>query len=176
MADAKARLDPVTATEFAVPSGVTAPQLTEFVADLFNEQVRSVAMMYESLIADLEKKAGRVKRISRDEWLNKNLPANGIGHPDVIRKRMALRPACPLDLARHDIPESRTEPRPRGVYLKLRQGFHLEAEMWAVDSQGDVIAEANVIDNELGRLDAARFLWSVLERRDPSPRTPTPGR
>jgi hypothetical protein len=176
MADATTRLDPVTATEFAVPSGVTAPQLTEYVAALFDEQVQSVAMLYESLLADLERKAGHVKRTTRDEWLTKNRPANGAGHPDVIRRRMGLRPACPLDLARSDIPESRTEPRPRGVYLKLRKGYHLEAEMWAVDSQGDVIAEVNVVDDEQGRLDAARLLWSVLERRDPSPRKPTPGR
>jgi hypothetical protein len=176
MADATTRLDPVTATEFAVPSGVTAPQLTEYVAELFDEQVQSVAMLHESLIADLERAARRVKRATRDEWLNKNRPATGVGHPDVIRRRMALRPACPLDLARRDIPESRTEPRPRGVYLKLRQGYHLEAEMWAVNSQGDVIAEVNVVDDEQGRLDAARLLWSVLERRDPSPRKPTPGR
>jgi hypothetical protein len=159
-------------TEFAVPYDVTAPALTHFVTQLFDEQVRLSANLHRRMVADLERQAGHIKRSVRDAWLTKNRPAAEAGDPSVIRRKFARRPACPKDSERGDIPEHRSAPRARGVYLRLRSGYHLAVEIWAVDSHGNVIAEANVVDDARGRLDAAHYVWSVLERLDLVARDP----
>jgi hypothetical protein len=154
-------------SEFAVPYDATAPQLTGYVRALFDEQVRLVALLHQRMITDLERQASHVRSAVRDAWLTKNRPAAEAGEPSAIRRQFARRPACPKDSERSELPDFRAERRYRGVYLRLRPSYHLAVEMWAVDTNGNAIAEVNVLDDTAGRFDAARYLWSVLERLDP---------
>jgi hypothetical protein len=166
MAAMLTRLEPLT--EFAVPRDVTADQLTRHIDELVDEQVRQIAELYQRLIADLERQARYIKRSTRDAWLNTNRPAAQAGDPAAIRRRLANLPPCPSDCdERRDIPDGRSEPRARGVYLRLRGGCYRNADMRAYDAAGVEVERVCVTDDPILRLGSARFLWSVLEWFDP---------
>jgi hypothetical protein len=162
------RLEPQT--EFIVLPDVTALQLTQYIDELVDEQVRQLAAMYRRLIADLQEQSRHLKPSTRDAWLSRNRPGTGAGEPSAIRRRLENLPARPpAEGDRRDIPEFRAEGRERGVYLRLTSGCYRNADLRAYDSQGREIERACVIDDPIQRLGAARFLWSVLEWRDPIP-------
>jgi hypothetical protein len=165
-----ALFDQSLVSERPVPADVTALQLTRFMDELVDEQVRQLAALYQRLIADLEERARHLKRGTRDAWLTKSRPAARAGEPAAIRRRLENLPPCPPDYDdRADIPEVRSEPRERGVYLRLRGGCYRNADFRAYDSEGHQVDRVCVRDDPILRLGAARFLWSVLEWRDPVP-------
>ena len=162
------RLEPLT--EFAVPEDVTAEELTRHIDALVDEQVRQIAGLYQRLIADLERQARHIKRTTREAWLNTNRPAAQAGDPAAIRRRLASLPPCPDDCEdRLDIPDGRSEPRARGVYLRLRGGCYRNADIRAYDAAGIEVERVCVPDDPTLRLGSVRFLWSALQWWDPLP-------
>jgi hypothetical protein len=171
MIAAPTRVDSVT--EVVVPADVTAAALTRCVDELVDAQVQQLAAMYRRLIADLEEQSRRLKKGTRDAWLTKNRPAARAGEPGAIRRRLESLPARPpANTDWTDPPEFRSEPRERGVYLRLTSGCYRNADLRAYDATGERIDRVCVVDDPIIRLGAARFLWSVLEWRDPFPESP----
>jgi hypothetical protein len=163
-------------TEVAVPHDVTGAQLTQFIDQLVDEQVRQLAVMYQQLIADLEEQSRHLKHATRGARRPARQPAASAGSPAAIRRRLEHLPARPPADAGSDPLEFRAEPRVRGVYLRLTGGCYRNADMRAYDQHGRPLERECAIDDPIIRLGVARYLWSVLEWRDQLPRRASRGR
>jgi hypothetical protein len=159
-------------TEVAVPHDVTGAQLTQFIDQLVDEQVRQLAVMYQQLIADLEEQSRHLKHATH----RARQPAASAGSPAAIRRRLEHLPSRPPADAGSDPVEFRAEPRVRGVYLRLTGGCYRNADMRAYDQHGRQLERECAIDDPIIRLGVARYLWSVLEWRDQLPRRASRGR
>jgi hypothetical protein len=157
-----------TLTEVIVPHDVTGPQLTQCIDQLVDDQVRQLAVMYRQLIADLDAQSRPLKGVTHGAWPTARRPAAVAGSPAAIRRRLEALPSRPPAGAPSDPLEFRVEPRQRGVYLRLTGGCYRNADMRAYDRHGRQLDRECAIDDPMIRLGVARYLWSVLDWRDPA--------